>query len=349
MQQLCPDKLSELRNRSEAPQAAPALAAWAMEALPKSDRNCHKATRPRRIVLAASTAWLRALQAVLRKTAPETRTGATNTPLPAAAGASVARYREIPSRDPARRHGQCTGQGDPSRWARQRSRQRFPARVAFRPEPHSCSQYRQCGRVRRGRPPMRIQGFATDDVQGVSVLVAQPSIRGAFGLAGAAVRRCGRKSRGAAGFRYEIKAIRDRSRLHLYASTAAATPLFPSCNDRKNAAFIRAARRSRCSHFSFVDFSTSPAAAASPRPIEGSPAVFASEWTGPTPYRMDQTVIARTQDRSATAHAGRQHAGQPARPGTAQGKRMAKRVIEASAAAAVWPTRFPRRTGMSPA
>lgn len=193
MQHLCPDKLSELRNRSEAPQAAPALAAWAMAALPKSDRNCHKTTRPQLTVLAASTACLRALQAVLRKTAPETRTGATNTPLPATAGASVTRYPEIPSRAPARRHGQCTGQGDPSRWARQRSRQRFPARVAARLEPHSCSQYRQCGHVWRSRPPMRIQGFATDDVQGVSVLMAQPSIRGAFGLAGAAVRRYGRK------------------------------------------------------------------------------------------------------------------------------------------------------------
>lgn len=216
MQHLCPDKLSELRNRSEAPQAAPLLAARALVRLPKSDRICHKTTRPQPAALAGSTARLRALQAVLRKTPPETRTGATNLRSAPAAGASVARYREIPSTDSARRHGQCTGQGNPSRWARQRSRQRFPARVAARPESPTHTQYRQCEHARRGRPPVRIQGFAADEIQGVSRLVAWLSIGAALFVAGPAVYRCGAENPLRSGFfaagRHSLHAVRTASK-----------------------------------------------------------------------------------------------------------------------------------------
>jgi hypothetical protein len=67
------------------------------------------------------------------------------------------------------------------------------------------------------------------------------------------------------------------------------------------------------------------------------------------PEFMDKTVIARTQDDSTTAHAGFQHAGQPAGEGTTQGKRMANRVIETSTAGVTGQSAGLRRSGMCPA
>jgi len=49
---------------------------------------------------------------------------------------------------------------------------------------------------------------------------------------------------------------------------------------------------------------------------------------------MDQTVIARTQDRNGTLHAASQGAGRCTPPGPIQGNRMAKRYIEAGTTAA---------------
>jgi hypothetical protein len=49
---------------------------------------------------------------------------------------------------------------------------------------------------------------------------------------------------------------------------------------------------------------------------------------------LDQTVIARTQDRNGTLHAAFQGAGRRTPPGPIQGNRMAKRDIEAGTTAA---------------
>lgn len=151
--------------------------------LPKSDRICHKATRLPSPLQAGSSSRLRALPAVLRKSAPKTRTGATNRPRP---GRRRRLRRQTYGFLPAGtilRHGQCTGLGDPPRCARQRPRHPVAARCGgcIGPSPDRSTGNAELfgGAGRR----CEFRGFATDELQRVSVRTPLPSACEAHGLA----------------------------------------------------------------------------------------------------------------------------------------------------------------------
>lgn len=72
--------------------------------------------------------------------------------------------------------------------------------------------------------------------------------------------------------------------------------------------------------------------------IEARIAFYGHDWAAGF---LDQTVIARTQDRNGTLHAASQGVGRRAPTGPIQGNRMAKRVIEARTTAAGDQPRIP--------